>query len=106
MDNDPNARSGSRENMLAVALVLIAGGMILFLLYLVSFGIIGNVLLGAGAMVFVGGIHYLLWGRAFSEDVAAEREALRRKDAREAKGARPPTHAIQDLSQTQGIQEK
>ena len=58
------------------------------------------------ALIF--SVHYFLWGRNFSAEIAAERERLRRQDAREA--GRPtaalPADAIQDLSRTQGIQER
>jgi len=93
--------------MLAVALVVLVGGIILFFLYFVSLGVVGNVLIGAGLIVVVGAFHYLAWGRALSEEVAAEREALKHKEAREARAtkAKTPPDAIQDLSRTQGIQE-
>jgi hypothetical protein len=107
MDEDPKGPQHSRENMLALALVAVVGGMILFFLYLVSFGIVGTVLMGAGLIAVIGVVHYLLWGRAFSEEVAAEREALRRHDARSpAKTPKVAPGAIQDLGRTQGIQEK
>jgi hypothetical protein len=79
----------------------------LFFLYLVSFGIVGNVLMGGVLLVVIGVLHYLVWGRAFSEEIAAEREALRRQDMRgPVKNARVAPDAIQDLARTQGIQEK
>ena len=107
MDNDPKDRPRSRESMLAVALVALVGGIILFFLYFISFGVIGNVLIGAGIIVVIGAFHYLAWGRAFSEEVAAERESLKRKELREANApkTKAPPGAIQDLSRTKGIQE-
>ena len=96
MQPDPNQRS--RENMLAVTLTMVGGGMILFFLYLISFGIVGNVLMGGVILVMIGSLHYLVWGHAFSAEVAAEREALRRQDAREQAG--PAADAIQEISRT------
>ncbi|MSQ95322.1 MAG: hypothetical protein EXR98_12295 [Gemmataceae bacterium] len=107
MDQEPERRSQSRENMLAVALVCLVGGMMLFFLYIISFGIVGNVLAGGGLIALVGVFHYLVWGRAMSEEVTAEREALRRQDLAETlPKPKPPADAIQDLSRIQGIQKK
>jgi hypothetical protein len=107
MDHEPNRPSGSRENMLAVALVILVGGMILFYLYLITLGIVGNLLAGVGIFVLIGALHYVVWGRSFSADVASEREALRRQDERDAlPKPKAPSDAIQDISRTQGIQKK
>jgi hypothetical protein len=48
-------------------------------------------------------VHYLVWGRALVDEVAAERDVLRRQDEQ---GVLPPSDAIQDISRTQGIQRK
>ena len=108
MDHEPHGPQRSRENVLAIALASSVGGMMLFFLYMISFGIVGNVIIGAGLIMLVGVFHYLVWGRAMSDEVAAEREAMRRKEAREsaAPKRRAPPDAIQDLSRTQGIQER
>ncbi len=107
MNDDPKDRGRSRENTLAIALVALVGGMMLFFLYMVSLGIVGNVLVGAGLLVVIGALHYLVWGKAMSEEVAAEREALERNEARAAKLAKVKmADAIQDMARTQGIQEK
>ncbi|MSU77919.1 MAG: hypothetical protein EXS16_07470 [Gemmataceae bacterium] len=108
MEPQPNPSSKSRENMLAIALVMLVGGMSLFFLYIISLGIVGNILSIGVVLTIVFSVHYLLWGRAFSAEVANERENLRRQDAREAARKIPesPVDAIQDLSRTQGIQER
>jgi hypothetical protein len=106
MEPEPQPPPSGRENMLAVALSALVGGMFLFFLYLITLGIVGNVL-GIGVLVIaVGILHYLLWGRSMSAEVAAGREALLRQDAREAARAKAPADAIQDISRTQGIQKK
>ena len=105
MDQQPNPPSRARENMLAIALTISAGGAIWFLLDLVTMGLMSALLI-AGLIFTVGAsVHYLVWGRAFMEEVAAEREALRRQD--EA-SVLPPvsSDAIQDISRTQAIQKK
>jgi len=107
MDTDPKDRQRSRENMLAIALVVLVGGIMLFFLYLVSLGIVGNVLLGGGALVVIGALHYLVWGRVMTEEASAEREALVRQEKREEAAAKSKAaNAIQDLARTQGIHEK
>ena|ERR1043165_5247215 len=105
MDLEPSRPSRARENMLAVFLCVLVGGMFLFFLYLITLGIVGNVLGIAGLLVLVGMFHYVVWGRSFSEDVAAEREALKRKDEVEARAKEKMLReGIQDISRTQGIQ--
>ena len=108
MEPEPNKSPSNRENMLAIALVILVGGMSLFFLYVISLGIVGNFLSLGIVLAAVFTVHYFLWGRNFSAEVAAERERLRRQDARDA--GRPtaelPADAIQDLSRTQGIQER
>lgn len=106
MEPEPQPPSSGRENMLAVALSTLVGGMFLFFLYLITLGIVGNVL-GIGVLVIaVGLLHYLAWGRSMSADVAAEREALLRQDALEAARSKVPPDSIQDISRTQAIQKK
>ena len=93
--------------MLAIALAILVGGMGLFYLYLITLGIVGNILAGVGLMVMVGALHYIVWGRSFSAEVAAEREALKRQDELEMRPKpKVARDAIQDISRTQGIREK
>jgi hypothetical protein len=74
---------------------------------MISFGIVGHVLAGAGALALVATLHYFVWGRAFSQEVEAERAALRRREqAEEAGKAKALEEGIQDLSRVQGIQKK
>lgn len=105
MDNEPERQPRSRENMLAISLVMVGGGIILFYLYLITLGIIANIIAGIGLFVMVVALHYFIWGRSLSAEVAAEREAILRKEAQEEKAQAPPG-AIQDISRTQGIQRK
>ena len=102
MQHDPNRPSRARENLLAVALTITAGGAIWFFLDLVTMGLMSALLAGAVAFAVVIAVHYLVWGRALVDEVAAERDLLRRQD----EGVLPPSDAIQDISRTQGIQKK
>jgi len=107
MNTEPSHPSRSRDNLLAVSLVLIVGGMFLFFLYLITLGVVGNVMAGIGIFVFIIALHYVTWGRSLSQEVAPERDALRRQDEREAQPMKKlPMDAIQDMSRTQGIQKK
>jgi predicted nucleic acid-binding Zn ribbon protein len=109
MEREPNEQQRSRENTLAVSLVIVIGGIILFYLYLISLGIVGNVLAGGVLFVMIAILHYFVWGRSFSDEVATERQAWQRQQALEEESPRPrPVNpdAIQDLSRTQGIQKK
>ena len=107
MENEPERPSRSRENMLAISLVMIVGGIILFYLDLITLGIVVNVLAAGGLFLLAALLHYYAWGRSFSAEVAAERETLRRQDEQEMHPKmRTPPGAIQDISRTQGIQEK
>jgi hypothetical protein len=102
MDHDGNRPSRARENLLAISLTIGVGGAIWFFLDLVTMGLMTGLLTGAALLAMVIAVHYLVWGRAFSDEVAAEREALRRQDE---KPPMPPG-AIQDIARTQAIKEK
>jgi hypothetical protein len=100
MEQDPRTPNPTRENLIVFTLVLFLGGILVFFLDLISMGIF-TYALGVGGLVFaLGCFHYLLWGRAMSEEVAAERRELARAEEREA-----AAHAegIQDLSRRRGI---
>jgi hypothetical protein len=103
MENEPNRPSRARENLLAVALTISAGGAIWFFLDLVTMGLMSALLASVIAFTVLIAVHYLVWGRAMVDEVAAEREALRRQDEQ---AVLPPSDAIQDISRTQGIKKK
>jgi hypothetical protein len=74
MDHNYPPHQQQRHAFLTVflsVLVLLFG---LVALVLLTNGLIFNVLLLGGGIVFVGLLHYALWGRAFSMEVAGERE--------------------------------
>ena len=104
MDQDPQDRQRSRESTLAVALVVLVGGIILFFLYFISFGVVGNVLIGAGIIVVVGAFHYLV-GQSTPEEVARNGRRSSERLRRTQTAKKTPADAIQDLSRSQGIKE-
>jgi len=83
MDHNYSPRQQQRHAMLTVfltVLALIFSGLVLIV---ISNGLVLFVMLLSGGMFLLGMIHYLLWGRAFSEETAGEREEeqLRRRAA-------------------------
>ena len=118
MQQDPDRQKSSRENTLTIALVLLVGGMMLFFLYLISLGIVGNVIAGGVIFVVIGALHYLVWDRAFSQEVEAEREMLKRQDkpavtkTKPVAVVQPPmvilveekSDAIQDIGRTHSVE--
>ncbi len=63
-----------RENFLTIFLTVLAGAGILFFLIFVTGGFFIYVMLGLVVITIFGFLHYLLWGRLFSQQVAGERE--------------------------------
>ena len=107
MEHDPPPPSRTRENMLAIALTIAAGAAIWFILDLVTMGMMSGLLMGGVILAVVFMVHYFAWGRSFSDEIAAERDKLRRQDEREAlPKSKVPPGAIQDISVTQGIKKK
>jgi len=102
MDHDPPPPSRLRENVVILTLVFVLGGIFLFVLDLISFGIFTYAIGVAGAVVVLGFVHYVMWGRAMSEQFAAEREAILLKEEKEAEDREHP-EGIQDLTRTKGI---
>jgi hypothetical protein len=78
LDNKPTNRS--RETLLSVGLIVVLGGAMAFFLNLVSMGILFHVLAAVLAITIVGFVHYAVWGYAMSQEVAAEREELERRE--------------------------
>jgi hypothetical protein len=83
MDHNESSSSHQRRAFLTIFLTLLVLGFFLFVLIFISGGFFLYVLLFGGAMIFVGLLHYLLWGRAFSSEVAGEceEERLRQRAA-------------------------
>ncbi len=75
-DDYSGGQSHGRETFLVALLILFMGGGLLLFLILASGGFFGWVVIIALALGLFAGLHYLLWGRRFSEEVQREREAL------------------------------
>ena len=71
---DDNPRPPRRQTFLTVFLALLLGTFALLVLILVSGGIFLYVIYLALAIAGIALIHYVLWGRALSREVAGERE--------------------------------
>lgn len=114
MEQEPDRQKSSRENTLTIALVLLVASMSLFFLYLISLGVVGNIIAGAIIFVVICSLHYLVWGRAFSQEVEMEREMLKRKDKAPPIKSAPPvvtlaeekSVAIQDTTRKQSVEKR
>lgn len=75
-----------RHGLMSVFLTLFSLAFFLIVLILISGGFFLYVVLFGGAILSVALMHYVLWGRAFSDSVAGEREEeqLRQRAAEEA----------------------
>jgi hypothetical protein len=98
--HDSRTPKRSRENIIIITLALFVAGVIVFFLDLISMGIFTYALAVAGGVVLLGCFHYLAWGRSMSEQVAAEREAIRME---EQDAADALAEGIQDLSHQRGV---
>jgi membrane protein implicated in regulation of membrane protease activity len=74
MDHNYPPQQQQRHAFLTVFLSVLVLFIGLVALILLTNGLIFNVLLLGGGIVFLGLLHYVLWGRAFSTEVAGERE--------------------------------
>jgi hypothetical protein len=74
MDDMDNPYRRRRETFLGLLLAFFFGGGFVLFLILVTGGFFLYVLLAVAAIGAVGSVHYLLWGRALTVDVAGERE--------------------------------
>jgi len=105
MDQPPDHDVRSQQNTQIIALVFLGFGVGVVALDFIA---LGGTLLSLFAGLFAGGaLHYLCWGRALTQETAAEREALRRQEEDgEPPLTQAPSDAIQDIGRTQGIQKK
>jgi hypothetical protein len=75
MDYEPPPPSpqGQRQTFLAVLLAVLMGAGFVFFLVIVTGGLLLEVLAAVGGIGLFGYVHYLLWGRSLSQQVAGER---------------------------------
>jgi predicted tellurium resistance membrane protein TerC len=74
MTHNYSSQQQHRHAFLGVFLTLLALGLALLVLIFLSGGLFLYVVLFGGAIVMLGMFHYVLWGRAFTDEVAGERE--------------------------------
>ena len=74
MDHKYSPQQQQRHAMLTVFLTVLAVMFIGLVLIVISNGLILAVALLGGGMFLLGMFHYVLWGRALSEQTAGERE--------------------------------
>jgi fatty acid desaturase len=96
MDHNYTPEQQQRHALLTVFLTVLALLFFGLVLIVISNGLIFAVVLLGGGMLLLGMFHYVLWGRAFSEATAGEREEeqLRQRALEteaEAKWDRPDT---------------
>ena len=75
MDSYENRPQSSRDTYLAVVLLILVGIPLFVFFNIITSGLFINMLLAAGGLGVLGSIHYFLWGRALTNNVAAERDA-------------------------------
>lgn len=74
MDHNYSPEQQQRHVMLTIFLTVLALIFFGLVLLVISNGLIIAVVLLGGGMFLLGMFHYLLWGRAFTEATAGERE--------------------------------
>jgi fatty acid desaturase len=79
-DPQPETR---RETVLTLILTAVFGGGFLIFLILVSGGFFFYVVVGTAVIAGFGLLHWLLWGRSMTQDVAQERAEEERKEQQE-----------------------
>jgi hypothetical protein len=80
----PDGPHRGRESFLALLFATGCGGGFLLFLILVSGGFFFYVLCAATAVTGLGALHYFLWGRTFSQEIAGERQAQELRERQEA----------------------
>ncbi len=86
MDDPP---SPQRENMLTIFLTGMAALFFLGFLILITGGFFFYLVQVVAAMTILGSLHYFLWGKLFSNEVADEREEEQLRQRAEAKEDSP-----------------
>jgi hypothetical protein len=88
--DDFHEPSRGRETMLTLLLTGLGMGAFLLFLIFVTSGFFLYVVLAVGGITALGFVHYILWGRAMTQDVAGEQEheiVVRRRSEGPRRGA-------------------
>jgi uncharacterized membrane protein len=76
MDDDHSDYQRQRATFMAVSFTIIALFVIVVLFIFLTGGFLLYLLAAVLGLSLLGGLHYILWGRAYSESVAWEREEM------------------------------
>ena len=74
MDYNEAPRSSGRDTYLAIVICVFVGIPVFVFLNILTGGLFLWLLFAAAGIGVLGAFHYLLWGRAFSQETAGERE--------------------------------
>jgi hypothetical protein len=74
--DEPHDSSSERATFLSLMLGALGMGLFFLVLLLITGGWFFFVGCAAGALVFLGLIHYALWGKSMSDQVAGQREEM------------------------------
>jgi hypothetical protein len=86
MDFEPpsSPEQQRRQTFLVVFLTGLAGAGFVFFLVLITGGFLLEILAALAGIALFGSIHYLVWGRALSQQVAGQRAAEEERERAEA----------------------
>ena len=88
-ENYPSPQQQNRQTFLTVFLTVLALLFFLVVLIFISGGFFLYVVLFAGAILMISLLHWFLWGRSFSEQVAGEREEEQLRQRAQAEDSTP-----------------
>jgi len=80
MDDEPDTYRRRRETFLTVFFAAFALFGLLIVFTILTGGFLLYILLVVAAAGLLGGLHYLLWGRAYTEQTAGQREEMEAAD--------------------------
>jgi len=82
------ARVEQRSSILSLVLAFGVGSLLLLILFFLTLGYIGPVILVAGGVFALAAFHWLIWGRWLSASIRAEYEADEARRLDESKSSR------------------
>jgi hypothetical protein len=92
--NAPNHPSESRQNFLTIFLTLVVGLFFLFVLVLITGGFFFYIILALLGITGLGAFHYVLWGKALTDEVAGLREEEQLRQRAEAEDLPVPERRV------------
>jgi hypothetical protein len=86
MDDNQTGERSSRDTFLIIVLCLLVGVPAFVFLNILTFGLFILLLVSAGVIGVFAAFHYVLWGRSFDREVAADRREEEVRSALEDEG--------------------